>query len=290
MKINAELPVSGTPTLGELLQTQTFDDLKKSAAEAVRKRPAGPRERWLLFQLLCVDGEWQRALTQLQTWAGLEPEGQARAQLYRGLIQSEMFRVEVFAGLRTPGFVDPAPMWLDTLLRANEQFAKGDIAGSDALREAALNDAPATRGDGDQTGEFEWLTDSDTRLGPVCEMAVAAGYRWVPFDQMRSLVLTPVATLTDIVWRSATAILRNGTVLRGYVPVRYPGSEHGPIESKLARETTWTNVGSTGVIATGQKTWATDRGDFGLLEIDACRFVHDDPPADRSSEPPIDQP
>ena len=287
MKITAELPAessaaSGAPTLGELLRTQTFDDLRESAFDAVRRRPADARERWLLFQLLCVDGAWERALTQLQAWAGLEPEGEARAQLYRGLIQSELFRAEVFAGQRTPGFVDAAPAWLDALLRANERLAGGDVASADALREAALNDAPATRGDGDGTAEFDWLTDSDTRIGPVCEMAVAAGYRWVPFEQMRSLTLAPVASLTDIVWRAATAILRNGTVLRGYVPVRYPGSEHGPADIKLARATTWQNVGDTGVVATGQKTWTTDRGDFGLLEIAACRFAHDDEPDEQA--------
>jgi type VI secretion system protein ImpE len=197
-----------------------------------------------------------------------------------------MFRAEVFAGLRAPGFVDQAPAWLDTLMRANERLAKGDVAASDTLREAALNDAPATRGDSPQTGAFAWLTDSDTRIGPVCEMAVAGGYRWVPFDDMRSLVMTPVATLTDIVWRAATATLRNGSVLHGYVPVRYPGSEHATDGTKLARETTWVSVGSTGVIATGQKTWATEHGDFGLLEIDECRFIHDDEP----SEPRTDQP
>ncbi|TDV16439.1 type VI secretion system accessory protein TagJ [Paraburkholderia caballeronis] len=278
MRISADLPASGAPTLRELLQTQTFDELKARATESVRQRPANSRDRWLLFQLLCVDGEWQRALMQLQTWATLEPDGKPRAQLHRELIQSELFRTEVFAGLRTPGFIDPPPAWLDTLLRANERLAKGDVAGADALRDAALNGAPATRGDGGQTGAFDWLTDSDSRLGPVCEMAVAGGYRWVPFDTMQSLVMTPVSTLTDVVWRAATAILRSGAVLRGYVPVRYPGSESGPADIKLARETTWTNVGSTGVLATGQKTWATDRGDFGLLEIGTCRFLHDGDP------------
>jgi type VI secretion system protein ImpE len=278
MKINAELPASGTPTLRELLQTQSFDALKESTAESVRQHPASARERWLLFQLLCVDGEWERALTQLQTWASLDADGQssASAQLYRGLIESELFRADVFAGLRTPGVVDAAPAWLDTLLRANARLALGELAEADALREAALAEAPATRGESAQIGSFEWLTDSDTRFGPVCEMTVASGYRWVPFDEMRSLVLMPVASLIDVVWRAATAVLRNGTVLRGYVPVRYPGSEHGRAELRLASETTWTNVGETGVIATGQKTWMTERGDFGLLEIDECRFFHED--------------
>lgn len=276
MKMTAELPAGSAPTLRALLQTESLDSLKARTAESVRQRPASARERWLLFQLLCIDGEWERALMQLQTWATLEANGDASAQLYRGLIESERFRAEVFAGARTPGFVGTPPAWLDTLLQANAQLAHGDVARADALREAALAQAPATRGESEQIGAFDWLTDSDSRFGPVCEITVASGYRWVPFDQMRSLELTPVANLIDVVWRAATAELRDGTVLRGFVPVRYPGSEHGTPAIRLAHETTWTNVGDTGVIASGQKTWTTANGDFGLLELDACRFFHDE--------------
>lgn len=266
---------SDTLTLQALLPTQSLRDIKQRATETVRKQPANARERWLLFQLLCLEGEWERALRQLQTWASLEPAGEARAQLHRGLIKSEMLRADVFAGTRTPGFIDEAPAWVDTLLRANALLGKGDLPAADALRAAALGEAPATQGEGPEMGAFAWLTESDSRLGPICEMAVAGGYRWIPFAQMKSLVLTPIATLTDLVWRPATVTLRDATVLKGYLPTRYAGSERGPDAVKLARETTWTDVGETGVIGLGQKTWTTDHGDWGLLEISACHFQHE---------------
>jgi type VI secretion system protein ImpE len=275
MKTSTDLPASSSPTLHDLMQKHSFDELKASTTETVRKQPANARERWLLVQLLCLDGEWERALKQLQTWATLTPDGEPRAQLHRGLIQSEMFRAEVFAGLRTPGSIDPLPAWVNILLQANAKLGEGKLAEADALREAALNDAPATRGESEQMGAFEWLSESDTRLGPVCEMAVAGGYRWIPFNEMKSLILTPAATLTDLVWRPITAILRNATVLRGYLPTRYPDSEIASADIKLARKTEWTNVGKTGVIALGQKTWTTDQNDFGLLEIGECRFTHE---------------
>ncbi|WP_416360806.1 type VI secretion system accessory protein TagJ [Burkholderia orbicola] len=270
-------PATGRSAVQNLLQTQSLDALKAQTIEAVRQRPSDPSERWLLFQLLCIDGEWERALKQLQTWATLEPEGTARAQLHRGLIESEMFRAEVFAGTRTPGFVDETPpAWIDPLLQANVRLGAGDVAGADALRDAALDAAPASRGESAEMGDFAWLTDSDTRLGPVCEMVVAGGYRWIPFARIKSLTLTPIGTLTDLVWRPATLILRDATVLRGYVPTRYPGSEHGPAAVRLARETRWQDIGETNVIALGQKTWTTDSGDWGLLDIGGCRFTEED--------------
>ncbi len=276
MKITADLPASGASTLHGVLNTQTLDELKAQTMEQVRKHPSNVRERWLLFELLCLDGEWERALRQLQTWATLEPEGTARAQLYRGLIQSEMFRTEVFAGQRMPHSIDPLPAWANSLAQANVKLGEGHIAIADELRSLAFNEAPATRGQSTQIGAFRWLTDSDSRLGPVCELAVAGGYRWVPFEQVKSLTLGRVTGLTDLVWRSVVVGLRNATVLRGYMPVRYPGSESGPHAVKLARETTWKDVGETNVIGLGQKTWTTDQGDFGLLEIDECRFNHDE--------------
>ncbi|AJY13782.1 MULTISPECIES: type VI secretion system accessory protein TagJ [Burkholderia] len=271
------MPATRRPVPQNLLHSASFDALKEQTVEAVRQHPSDASERWLLFQLLCIDGDWERALKQLQTWATLEPDGTARAQLHRGLIRSEMFRTEVFAGTRTPGFVDDVvPAWIDQLLQANARLGAGDVAGADALRDAALGAAPASRGEYAEADSFEWLTDSDTRLGPVCEMAVAGGYRWIPFAQIKSLTLTPIGTLTDLVWRPATLILRNATVLRGYVPTRYPGSEHGPAAIRLARETRWQDVGETNVIALGQKTWTTDRGDRGLLDINGCRFTDGD--------------
>lgn len=56
--------------LRDALRAQSFEEIKARTAEAVRKRPSDTRERWLLFQLLCIDGAWERALKQLQTWPG----------------------------------------------------------------------------------------------------------------------------------------------------------------------------------------------------------------------------
>ena len=41
--------------------------------EQVRARPADPKLRIFLFQLLCVLGQWERALNQLKVASGLDP-------------------------------------------------------------------------------------------------------------------------------------------------------------------------------------------------------------------------
>ncbi len=261
-------------TLAQVLRTQSLDELKAQTMDAVRARPSDARERWLLCQLLCIEGDWDRALRQIATWATLDPSGEPRAQLYRGLIASEMFRTEVFAGIRRPGFIDTPPDWVETLLQANAQLGLGEIGAADQLRRAAFDASQTASGSGAELGTFAWIADSDTRLGPVCELAVAGGYRWIPFAQMRSLSFTPAAAPSDLVWRQATVVLSDATVLRGYVPTRYPGSQSGPAAIRLAAETCWADVGDTNVIAHGQKTWTTDQGDWGLMQLSQCTFVN----------------
>lgn len=259
-----------------MLDAHGFDGLKERTAENVRRCPSGVRERKLLFELLCLDGEWSRALQHLQAWAMLEPNNESDAHLFRMLIQHEISRGNVFAGRCMPSTFHPAPAWIDALIRANLNLSQGNLEASDTLRAVAFDVASATRGDSLQMGEFEWLADSDTRLGPVCELVVSGGYYWAPFDAIKAITLGPIMGLTDLMWRSAIVRLHDTTVLRCYMPIRYPGSEGGAAAIKLASETRWHDIGATGVIGLGQKTWSTDKGDFGLLDIGECRFFLDD--------------
>ena len=50
--------------------------------EQVRAKPADPRLRIFLFQLLCVLGQWERALNQLDVASGLDTEALAMAKTY----------------------------------------------------------------------------------------------------------------------------------------------------------------------------------------------------------------
>ena len=69
--------------------------------------------RTFLFQMFCVFGEWERALTQLTVAAELDPLALPMAETYRTLIRCEMVRTGVFAAKRTPTlFGHPAPVGL----------------------------------------------------------------------------------------------------------------------------------------------------------------------------------
>ena len=259
-------------TLNAWLQHDSLQEAMDHIKDNIRSRPGDIHERWLFFQIACLLGDWPRALKQLQTCVQIDPEREQAAQVMRGLIRSESLRGEVLAGKNTPGYVIDQPLeWVASLLEALRASSKGDIELADTTREQALSGVPDTRGEADGL-PFAWISDSDTRLGPVCELVVAGRYRWCPFCELSSLRLHNPQGLLDLIWAKADCTLRDGTAFQAYIPVRYPGSENGTDAIRLARETTWQEQGTTGIIGLGQKTWTTDMGDHGLLDLREITF------------------
>ncbi|MCY1212275.1 ImpE protein [compost metagenome] len=258
-----------------LQQTGSVSGAVGAAETAVRQHPGAFDARWQLFQWLCVVADWQRALKQLQVATQLAPDFAQTAHVYRDLIRAEVFRRDVFKGEREPGALLPAPGWMGRLRAALALTDAGDIEGADRSRHLALSKVSVSSGDHDGAG-FAWITDSDTRLGPTCEIVSAGRYAWLPFAQLRKLEMGAVAGLLDLIWRPATLTLADGMVVRGFVPVRYPGSEEGSDAVRLSRETQWTEIGQTAIIACGQKTWMTDAGDIGLLDVSTLTLGGED--------------
>ncbi|KER72459.1 type VI secretion system accessory protein TagJ [Burkholderia sp. Ac-20349] len=238
----------------------------------IRSQPTTASHRWALFQLLCIVGEWSRAIQQLQVWAKLEP-GQARtAQMYRDLIRAERWRAKVVEGRERPGVVLASPPWIDALLDAIRHAADGQVEQADTLRDAAFQAASDIPLVAPSQGHAAWIADSDARFGPVCEVITAGHYRWVPFADLAEWRVLQPAQPIDLVWAPCTLTLIDGSLIHGFMPARYPGSETGSDAVRLGRETFWRDIGRTGVVALGQKTWATDLGDFSLFELAHAEF------------------
>jgi type VI secretion system protein ImpE len=238
----------------------------------VRAYPAQVKHRWELFQLLCILGQWERAIQQLQVCAKQQPDQIATAHACRDLIRAERLRSKVFAGEQTPGFLfEPLP-WMKGLVEALRLSGHGDLESADRVREAALDEAPAIRARFPQ-GEAAWIGDSDSRLGPVCEVITAREYRWPPLAAIVKWHVERPATLLELIWAPCTLTLFDGSTVRGFLPARYPVSPDDDDALRLGRRTAWREVGRTALIGMGQKTWATRAGDFSVFELASCEFT-----------------
>jgi len=235
--------------------------------EQVRAKPADARLRVFLFQLLCVTGQWDRALTQLGVASNLDPEVMVMAQMYGDAVRCEGVRDDVFAGTKSPLIFGQPDQWLALLIESLLVAGRGDVERSGELRALAFDAAPTSGGDVDGRA-FEWISDADSRLGPVLEAVINGRYYWVPFSRLIQIQFEPPEDLRDLVWLPARLQFANGGESVALIPTRYPGSsasEDGLIA--LARKTVWEEIGPDSHRGLGQRIFATDAEEVPLLEV-----------------------
>ncbi|KAB7763669.1 type VI secretion system accessory protein TagJ [Xanthomonas maliensis] len=239
--------------------------------QQVRRQPADVSRRVFLFQLLAVLGQWSRAADQLRTCGELDPTTRPLVHTYLVVLQAEQTRADVFAGRCLPPVIgEPAP-WLALHLQALQLSAQGHGAQAAELRAQALEQAPACAGTLDGA-RFAWLADADLRFGPCLELMLDSGYVWAPMERIQQLRLEAPVDLRDTVWAPVSVLWRNGGQAFGYLPVRYPGSEHLDAgELQLARRTEWTQ-GAQGEIGLGQRMWSTDTDEVAVLDVRQLQF------------------
>ena len=236
--------------------------------EVIRTHPEDPKLRTFLFQLLCVLGEWERALTQLKVASTLDAAALPMAQMYGEAVRCEAIRAEVFAGRKSPMvFGEPEP-WLALLIESLLVTADGGgRARAEELRQQAFDDAPASGGTIDGR-PFEWIADADSRLGPVLEAIINGRYYWVPFVRLTRIDLDQPEDLRDFVWMPAHLEFDNGGESVALIPTRYAGSEDAadPLVV-LGRKTIWQPVAEQAHHGLGQRIIATDADEVPLMEI-----------------------
>ena len=86
----------------------------------VRAKPADAKLRIFLFQLLCVLGDWNRAIRQLKVCGELDPGSLSMTQAYREAIICEVYREKVFAGEKAPLAFGEPQEWLAHLIEAQK--------------------------------------------------------------------------------------------------------------------------------------------------------------------------
>lgn len=240
--------------------------------DKVRANPADAKLRIFLFQLLCVLGDWDRAIKQLKLSGEMDPSALMMAQTYREGIICEVYRDKVFKGQKDPlVFGEPEP-WLALLIESQKLLAQGKPAEAATLRAQAFDDAPMTSGTLNGT-PFEWIADADMRLGPVLEVVINGRYFWLPFSQIAKLEIDEPADLRDAVWTAGTLTLRNGGEIVALIPTRYAGTpERGDDAAKLARATHWEELGEDTFTGIGQRLFTTDQDEVALLDVRELTF------------------
>lgn len=234
---------------------------------AVKARPAEPKLRIFMTQLLCVLGQWERAHTQLNVAAELDPAAASMREMVGHALRCELLRAAVFKGRRTPMIFGQPDPWMGLLIESLLQHSQGQEDLSTQLAERAFEASPATRGRIDGAA-FEWIADADSRLGPVLEAMVNGNYYWIPFDRLRTIAFEPPVDLRDRVWLPANLSFANGGEAVAMIPTRYAGSEaSGDGAILMAARTDWLDIGHGRFAGLGQRVLVTDGGEHDILGV-----------------------
>jgi type VI secretion system protein ImpE len=252
--------------------------------EQVRAKPADPKLRIFLFQLLCVLGQWERALTQLDVASGLDPEALAMARTYGDAVRCEAVREDVFAGKKSPMIFGQPDQWLALLIESLLESGRGGQTRSHELRTRAFDEAPTSQGDIDGR-PFAWIADADSRLGPILEAVINGRYYWVPFSRLIKIQLEPPEDLRDLVWMPAHLQFENGGESVALIPTRYSGSETSSDgQIVLARKTVWEEIGPDMHRGLGQRILATDAEEASFMEVRTISLTVQEETEDRQHD------
>ena len=239
----------------------------KLLTDQVRAQPQDAKLRVFMFQLLCVLGQWDRALNQLNVSLELDAGTLPMVQTYREAIACETLRLQVFAGQKVPMlFGEPEP-WIALLIEALLREGRGDHEAAATLREQALGEAPATSGQIDGQ-PFAWIADADSRLGPTLEAVINGRYYWLPWSRLSKVEIDPPQDLRDAIWMPAHFEFTNGGEVVGLIPTRYPDTALAAGDAlALSRRTDW-REGAAGVhVGLGQRLLVTDSAELGLMDV-----------------------
>src|ERR1700693_5143920 len=136
----------------ELFQAGKLNEAVQALGVEVRHTPTDVRRRTFLFELLCFQGEYDRAEKHLHVLADATPDAKMGAVLYFSALHGERLRQATFEKKDYPSVA------------------------------AVLNDRGGTL----NGNPFDSFEDADPRVGARLEVFAAGAYLWIPLAQVES--------------------------------------------------------------------------------------------------------
>jgi type VI secretion system protein ImpE len=148
---------------------------------AIRKAPTDGELRFMLFQLLSLLADWEGASNQLVAYSELVGRQSPLPIIFNEVIQAEVRRKYIFQGEEPPTIFGEPPEWVPYLLQALTASARQQPDDAAALRQKALEEAPAVSGSIDGQ-PFSWIMDGDSRISILVAAVTSPGHPYGATD------------------------------------------------------------------------------------------------------------
>jgi type VI secretion system protein ImpE len=223
----------------QLFRAGKLQDAIDALSDGLRDRPTDNKSRTFLFELLCFAGDYGRAEKHLELLQQQSGEAAMGALLYRGALNAERTRQEMFE---------------------KKAFPQSEPAPSDSLQ-GTLNGKP-----------FHSLADADPRIGARLEVFAAGDYLWIAWRDVAVLEIDPPKRLRDLLWTPVR--LRTGPNFKNkdlgevLMPAIAPQSwQHDDDAVRLGRASEWCADEAGQEAPFGQKMLLVDGEEFPVLEL-----------------------
>ena len=256
----------------ELLDAGDLISAIEQVTREVKTNPTQDACRILLFELLSLAGEWDRAEKQLQVLLHMDATLQFGVQVYLNNIKAEKARLQLFSSGVHPHFITEPPAYVDLLLNAIREIQAGRLAEARQQLERAEEERPALPGtlNGIPFSDFR---DASDQTGSVLELIIHDKYTWVPWEQIKRLEITPPRQLRDMIWTPVKIESHDGAVGEVFVFSLYPGScRHENPQVRLGRMTEWKTLGEEVYLPVGLRLFLADEEDKSIFEAGSILF------------------
>jgi type VI secretion system protein ImpE len=266
-----------TEAASDLFRAGRLADSVAALTAEVKAKPADVDIRVRLAELLCFQGNFDRADKLLDAAGTLRPELAASIALFRQLIRAAVARRQTFAEGRLPEFLGEPPAWLRTALLGLTHLRTGDAAQALAALDQAEAERAPVAGTCDDGKRFENLRDLDDVTAGFFEVLTSTGkYFWIPFERIASVEFRPPQRASDALWRRAEMSVIDGPDGEVFVPVLYDVEPEGLEEALLlGRETAWRDEDGAPVRGIGQRCLLIGEEAVPIMEIESLDFDRD---------------
>jgi type VI secretion system protein ImpE len=241
----------------------------------LKSRPADNALRVFLFELLCFQGDLERAAKQLDVIAAQSGDAgtELAVHVYRGLLSAEAQRRSVFHGDGLPKFVTPPRAHVERYLLMLKKLGSAAPDEIGAMLEEAEEESPSLGGER-QGQAFSSFRDADDRVASVLEVYHAGEYLWVPLDQITRLAIKPPEKLRELMWVQARLAIVGQPEGDVFIPTLYTDSHrHTDDKVKLGRLTEWEALHDRMVLGMGQRVFLVDDAEIALLDLGEVSFT-----------------
>ncbi|UTV26492.1 type VI secretion system accessory protein TagJ [Photobacterium atrarenae] len=250
----------------ELIQESQLSEAIDCITQALKSSPSDATLRSTFIELLCIDGQYERADQQLNLIVKQNPDYLTGANNLRQLLRSAVAREDFSKGKASAVIIRSGDQSSENLLKSRLSYIQEDseeyLQFIRALEESRVSSAVTVDGVKSTT-----LRDIDDSLGGYLELFGTDGnYYLVPIDAILSLEFQPVSSLVEIVWRKAVVDIEGGLQGEAFIPMTYLNSLTD--QHKLARETEWVeHLASDVFVGQGQKMMLFGDDDLPLSQI-----------------------